>query len=59
MRTDEDLARPSAPTIRYASFTQTILLAESDTASLGVSQILKPLLGKKEALFFFPSSMAI
>ena len=28
--------RPSAPTIRYASFAQTILLAESDTASLGV-----------------------
>jgi hypothetical protein len=55
--TDKDLRGPPAPTIRYAPFPQAILLAES--AQTRCTSDPEATTWKKEALFFFPSSMAI
>ena len=55
--TDEDLQGPPAPTIRYAPFPQAILLAES--AQTRCASDPEATTWKKEALYFFPSSMAI
>jgi hypothetical protein len=55
--TDEDLQGPPAPTILYAPFSQAILLAES--AQIRCASDPETTTWKKEALYFFPSSMAI
>jgi hypothetical protein len=54
---DEKQQGPSAPTIRSAPSTQTILLAES--ARIRCASHPETTTWKKEALFSFPSSMAI